>query len=136
MHFRFVCLLLAAVVLSGTGVFSQAPKDTPKDPPAKGQLPAYWKQLGLSKDQTQEVYTIQAKYRADIDKLAEQIKELREKERKELDKILTDAQKARLREIVATKAGVGEEKKDKDKSDSKDKDKADKAEKTDAKTKG
>jgi hypothetical protein len=113
-HLRFFALMLAIVVLSGPGVFSQEKKD-PKEP-VKGMLPTYWKQLGLSKDQTQEVYTIQAKYKADIAKLKDQIEELEAKQRKDLEKVLTEAQRTKLREIIAEKAGLSPETK-KDKSD-------------------
>jgi hypothetical protein len=124
-HLRFFALMLAIVVLSGPGVFSQEKKDKDTKDTAKGMLPTYWKQLGLSKDQTQEVYTIQAKYKAEIAKLRAELDELEGKQKKELEKVLTDAQKTKLREIIASKAGLSPDEK-KDKSDKSDKSKSDK----------
>jgi len=91
--------------------------------PTKGArgLPPNWGKLGLSDEQKQQVYTIQLEYRTKIDALQQQIREQQKKERSELNKVLTDAQKARLKEIITSKAAgdVGEDKikgnKDKDK---------------------
>ncbi len=85
------------------------------DPKAKGQgkLPANWAKLGLSDDQKRQVYTIQAEYKSKIDDLQSQIDQLRRKERSEINRVLTDAQRARLREIIAEKAGAGDDSKKK-----------------------
>jgi dsDNA-binding SOS-regulon protein len=78
---------------------------------SKGMLPANWNKLGLTDDQKAKVYDIQAKYRGKIDDLKKQIADLQEKEQKEALGVLTDAQKTRLKEILANKAGVGVDKK-------------------------
>jgi hypothetical protein len=79
------------------------------DPPKPGrQLPANWSKLGLSDKQKAEIYAIEADYRVKIDDLQKQIAELRKKEKTALDAVLTDAQKARLKEILLDKAGVGD----------------------------
>jgi hypothetical protein len=80
-------------------------------------LPANWKKLGLSDDQVQSVYKVQASYKARIDVLAAQIQTLRKEERAELEKILTPAQKDRLKEIVTgeTKTPAKDKAPDKDK---------------------
>jgi len=77
---------------------------------AKGTLPANWNKLGLTDEQKSKVYDIQAKYRGKIDDLKKQIADLQEKEQKEALGVLTEAQKTRLKEILANKAGVGGDK--------------------------
>jgi len=66
----------------------------------KGTLPRDWKKLGLTEDQVQNVYKIQAKYVSQIDQLKAKIKELQKDEKADLEKILTPAQKDRLRELA------------------------------------
>jgi hypothetical protein len=67
--------------------------------------------LGLSEEQKQKVYTTRADYRAKIGALEQQIDKLKAQEQAELLKILTDAQKARLREILVGKVPPEPEKK-------------------------
>jgi hypothetical protein len=93
---------LAAAVLCGGWLLGDDKKEPDKkepDPKLKGQLPAGWKQLGLSAEQTQQIYKAQAAYKAKIDALKQQIEDLRAEEKAELEKILTKAQRDRLREI-------------------------------------
>jgi len=77
-----------------------------KEPAAKmrGQLPQNWGKLGLSEEQKQKVYTVQNEYKAKIDALRRQVTELQTQERKDMENVLTDAQKTRLRELAASKA--------------------------------
>ena len=75
---------------------------------AKGQLPTYWGQLGLTDAQKQSIYKVNGKYNEDIDKLEAQIKELKAKMSEERTKILTVEQKKRLEEIIKTKAGTSD----------------------------
>lgn len=75
------------------------PGDDKKEPAAKGTLPANWKKLGLTDDQVKKVYKIQTDYRTKLESLTDQIKELKKKETVDLEAVLTDAQKARLREL-------------------------------------
>lgn len=107
----FVALAFA-LMLSG-GLLGQ----DKKEPPAKGQLPAQWKKLGLSEDQVKKVYSIQTDYRGKIAELEDKIKDLKKQERSDLEKVLTDTQKTRLKEILLEKA-PGESKEEK-KTDSK-----------------
>jgi negative regulator of sigma E activity len=72
-------------------------------PKLKGFLPFGWKQLGLSDAQKQAVYAKQAEYTTRLEKLEEQIKALRAERDQELVKLLTDAQRARLRELAEEK---------------------------------
>jgi hypothetical protein len=79
--------------------------DNPKEPAAKGTLPANWKKLGLTDDQVKKVYRIQTDYRGKIDELQEKINALKKQERTDMEKVLTDAQKARLKELRDSAAG-------------------------------
>lgn len=106
--------LTAVVLLAPVLTNAQPPKPgagKPGDPPppvTRGQLPTYWKQLGLTDEQKAQVYGVQGKYRAQIAALERQIKALRAEQRKDLEKILTDAQKTRLKEIISSRTpGAG-----------------------------
>ena len=109
-------LLSGLLILSG-GMTQDPKKDDPKkddpkkvdpkkdDPSvkAKGYLPANWKKLGLSEAQVQDVYKIQGKYNADIDKLEAKIAELKAARDKEVKTVLTPEQKKKLEEILIGK---------------------------------
>lgn len=90
-----------AVVLVGGMLLG----DDTKSSKGRGSLPASWGKLGLSDAQKKEIYSIQSDYRAKIEDLQKQIDDLKKKERAEMFKVLTDAQKARLKEIAAAKVG-------------------------------
>jgi Spy/CpxP family protein refolding chaperone len=106
--------VLTLAVLFGSSAWAQdaKPKDTPKttekseksEAKAKGQLPQNWKLLGLTDEQTQKVYKMQAKTNDEIDKLEAQIKDLKEKLMKDRLTILTAEQKKRLEDILKEKA--------------------------------
>ncbi|MBI3409760.1 MAG: hypothetical protein HY040_15575 [Planctomycetes bacterium] len=109
--------ILGVALLVSTGT-SGDKKDPAK---IKGQIPAGWKNLSLSKEQTTKIQGIDAKFKAKIRDLEDQIKDLKVQERSEMVKLLTVDQKDLLRKLA-----VGEdepkEKKDKaskDKSDDK-----------------
>jgi Spy/CpxP family protein refolding chaperone len=92
--------VLALVLLAGNWLAAADEKKA--DSPAvkaKGTLPANWKKLGLTDDQVQKVYRIESDYREKIGVLEAQIKKLKEEQRAEMESVLTDAQKARLKEI-------------------------------------
>lgn len=101
--FRAFGLGLVAVVAVGMLAGQEPPK-----PKASS-----WGQLGLSDDQKQKVYKIQAEYAdklAPLEKqqheLAKKIAALRAEERKEMEKVLTEEQKKRLKELAADKPPV------------------------------
>jgi Spy/CpxP family protein refolding chaperone len=103
-----------AVLASGWALAQEARKDPP--PRARGVLPQNWNRLGLTEEQKQKVYTIQAEYRSKIEALEAQIKELRGRERSELEKVLTEEQRKALAKIITEKVpGAGDLKKDEDK---------------------
>jgi hypothetical protein len=94
----FAILGMALLVGSGAG---QGP-----DKKAKGFLPPGWKDLDLSADQKEKAYKILADYKTKLNDLKEMEKKLRAEEKTELGKLLTDAQKDKLKSAV-----VGETKK-------------------------
>jgi hypothetical protein len=112
--------LLAAVALVGLLIAADDPKDPVK---VKGQLKPHWKELGLDKDQVQKIYAIQSEYGGKIAALQQQINDLKKKQELDEFAILTDAQKARLKEILAARADpVKKDDKKDDKKDSSPKD--------------
>jgi hypothetical protein len=107
-----------------------------KDPPPKlkGTLPTNWKKLGLNEDQVQDVYRVKAKFGAKIDQLMAEVAALKKEEKIELEKILTPAQKDRLKEILTGDTSAKDKDKAKD-SPPKDKDAAPKDKDTTSKDK-
>lgn len=106
----FLCVLVLTLLGGGWLAGQDEKKPTA---PVRGQLPANWRQLGLSKDQVRKIYTVQTEYRGKIADLQQQIAKLKTQERAELEKVLTPAQKERLREILAGKAPADGGKKEK-----------------------
>lgn len=98
--FRPVVVGLALVLIASAGINGQEKKDTK----VKGVLPANWGKLGLTDEQKQKVYKVQAEYADKIDDLEAKIKELKGKQRTEMEKVLSDEQKKRLKEILGGKA--------------------------------
>jgi Spy/CpxP family protein refolding chaperone len=110
-----LCLgLLVVLFMSGGFLVGDDKKPDDKDPKAKGTLPTNWKKLGLDDSQIQKIYKIETNYRTKIDVLKQQIEDLRAEEKVEMEKVLTDAQKARLKELK-----LGEKEEPKDKTDEK-----------------
>jgi TolA-binding protein len=112
---RLIPVLLVAALFGASGGFSQEKKEPPKDVKEsskekdskekeavkfKGSLPSRWGQIGLSEDQKQHVYKIQGQYRDEIDKLQAKIDDLKAQQKKEMEKVLTEEQKKRLRELL------------------------------------
>jgi septal ring factor EnvC (AmiA/AmiB activator) len=93
-------VLTACLIVAG---FSAAQDNQPARP-VRGNLPAYYKRLGLTDEQRQQVLATRAKFQGRIDDLTQQIRKLRREERREMEKVLTPAQKARLREIIGERA--------------------------------
>jgi Spy/CpxP family protein refolding chaperone len=102
---RSVRLIVGFVMLAGlmTPIVIAQGKDAPSGK-MRGTLPQNWGKLGLTDEQKQKIYEIQGKVRVKVDELKAKIKDLQDEERKDMEKILTDAQRARLREIIAGKA--------------------------------
>lgn len=69
----------------------------------RGRLPAYYGQVGLSGEQRDRIYGIQATYRTQIDELQKQIDSLKEKEVSEIVAVLTPEQKKKAAEARRSK---------------------------------
>ena len=97
---------MIVVVFAASGVLFGDDKETKSDAKVvkQGGLPANYAKLGLSDDQKKKMRDIRSDYNAKIADLEERIKELRKKERLAMEDVLTDTQKARLRELVLEKA--------------------------------
>ena len=106
---RSLCLVLGlAFCLTLTGSADDAKKDEPKKEIApKGQLPQGFGKLGLSDEQKAKVYAVQAKYKSKIAELKKQLDEAQKEEKTAIFDLLTDAQKARFKELALEKAGGG-----------------------------
>jgi hypothetical protein len=110
---RVLVCLLGVALLAGSLVAGDTPKPADvKDPAPKGQLPASWKKIGLTDEQVKQIYKIQGDYRPRIEELEQKIKDLRAEELTKEIAVLTDAQKARLKEIAEEKLPLDPPKKD------------------------
>jgi hypothetical protein len=90
--------------------------DDKKDPkPAKGTLPAHYKQLGLSDEQAGKIKAIHADFKDKIEDAKQQLAKLEAQQKAECLKVLTDAQKKKLAELAVGESG--DEKKDPKKDD-------------------
>src|SRR5262245_8356070 len=98
----FVFALVCSPWASGNPADDKS--DKAPDTKMRGQLPQNWSKLGLSDKQKQDVYKVQNEYMAKIDALRKQMDDLKTAEKKEMEKILTPAQKERLKEILTGKA--------------------------------
>lgn len=101
---RFL-IVAGALIVAGSPFVTGQEKGKGKEPPPKlkGQLPQNWAKLGLSEDQKQAVYATQAKYKKELEELRKKMEELKDKEKKELEDVLTKEQKAKLKDIIAGK---------------------------------
>ncbi len=87
-------------------------KKAPKK--AKGRVPAYFGQVGLSSEQKDKIYGIQGQYNEQIGALKKQINDLTSKRDAEVEAVLTDAQKKQLDELrAAAKKKAADRKKSK-----------------------
>ena len=102
--------LLAPVLVVGMFGSGLLMGDDKPDPiVVRASLSPYYKQLGLSPKQKNEIYKIRAKYTAEIQELEQKIKDLRKQEKKDYEKVLTAAQKARLQEILSGRKNADDE---------------------------
>ncbi len=83
--------------------------DKKPDEPAtklKGKLPAHFKKLGLSDQQTQQIFKIEASYADKVEALQKQLADLKKAEHQEVDNVLTDEQKTHLKELLTADVGT------------------------------
>ena len=108
--FALCCLMASGDATTPLSLIAQEtnPQQTTEEStPAKsrkkprGRVPNHYGKIGLTDDQKEEIYAIQAKYREQIDKLQEQINELQQEEASEVYLVLTDNQKESLKKILA-----------------------------------
>jgi hypothetical protein len=89
--------MLGMAFLVGTGASQDAKKDTKAK---TSYVPAGWKALGLSKDQTAEFAKIHNNYKSKIKDLEDKILEFKTQEKQEMVKLLTADQKDKLQKLV------------------------------------
>lgn len=65
----------------------------------KGTLPAHYGKLGLSDEQKQKVYKIQADYKGKIEKLEKELTSAKADQKKDVEAVLTAGQKVKLKEL-------------------------------------
>jgi hypothetical protein len=109
--------VVAVTLVAGSWLLGQDKKDSSSK--GKGSLPANFSKLGLTDEQKQKVYAVQGEFRSKMDDLKKEMRRLEKMQRAEMEKILTDAQKARLREILLEKAPAGATADKSDKADKK-----------------
>jgi len=89
-----LAVLLLVLFVFATGLIAQPPDKI------KGQLPPNWGKLGLSDEQRQKVYRIQADYRKKIEALEQEIEKLKKKQLEEMTGVLSPDQRKKLAEII------------------------------------
>jgi hypothetical protein len=90
-----------------------APPKAAKKP--RGRLPAYYAQIGLSTEQRDEIYAVQATYRKPIEDLHKQIEALQKKQDAEVVAVLKPEQKEKLDELLAAAKKRAEERRNRSK---------------------
>jgi myo-inositol-1-phosphate synthase len=106
---RFAVSVLVIGLLT-SGFLLGEDKKTEKEPIiVTVKLPTGYSKLGLSAKQKKTLLKIRGEYAAKIEELKNQIKELQEKEKADLENVLSDAQKSRLRELSPSGASKGGE---------------------------
>ena len=99
------CLLFTGMILlTSNGLYSQDKKDD-SAPKGKVAIPSGWGKLDLTADQKASIHKVQLKYKEDIAKLKDQIKDLEAQEKQEMVKLLTPEQKKKLTELATGDKG-------------------------------
>jgi Spy/CpxP family protein refolding chaperone len=102
-----LAVVMVAVALLGAAAFQEKDKDKGKKDdktPAKlkGTLPMHYKQVGLSADQVQKIYKIQADYKDKLEDLKKKMDQLKSDQKDAMEKVLTPDQ---LKKLKALRAG-------------------------------
>lgn len=66
---------------------------------ARGRLPNYYRQAGVTDAQREQIYAIQAKYQEQIEAIEQQLREVVEKRDKEVQAVLTPEQLATVKRL-------------------------------------
>ena len=69
--------------------------------PQRGRLPNNYGQIGLTPEQIEKIYAIQAGHRVQLQDLQKQLDELKAKQRDEIDAVLTADQRKQLAELTS-----------------------------------
>ena len=77
----------------------QQPGESQTAEKPRGRLPNHFGKLGISEEQRTRIYSIQADYDVRIDELLSQIEELVANRDSDINAVLTEGQRARLREL-------------------------------------
>ena len=72
---------------------------TKKRRKARGRVPNYYGQIGLSPEQRKKIYAVQKQYRSQFQDLFKQLRALRAKQQAEIDAVLTPEQIAKLKAL-------------------------------------
>lgn len=81
---------------------SAADREEPKK--LRGRLPRNYGKLGVSQEQRRTIYSIQEKYRSQIEDLEKQLAALESQRDRDIAAVLTEGQKVRLKELEAASA--------------------------------
>jgi TolA-binding protein len=121
--------ILGLALIVGGGASQDAKKDKDDKGKIKGQLPPGFKDLELSKEQVNKIYTLQTEYKKKINELQTKINELKKMENQEVFKVLTDDQRDKYLKAkgIDTKDKGVKDKGEKDKKDDAKKDDKDKS---------
>jgi hypothetical protein len=87
------------VLVAGLLAATPAPGDEPLPPGFQPTILPGWKKLGLEQKQLDQMRRVQARYDPRIKALEKELRKLRQEEAAELEKVLTPAQRDKLREI-------------------------------------
>ena len=90
---------------------AKADKKAPKK--ARGRVPAYFAQVGLSGEKKEKIYSVQGEYNGKIGDLKKQIAELTSKRDAEVEAVLTETQKKQLDDLRAAGKKKAEDRKKK-----------------------
>jgi len=101
LRLRGLFVFFALVCLLGGGLLHG--QDSITAAKLKGYLPPNYGKLGLSDEQKQKVYKIQGDYNQKTADLEKQLKALKEQEKSDLLKVLSEGQKAKLKELLIGK---------------------------------
>jgi hypothetical protein len=66
-------------------------------------LPPHWSKLGMTAGQKEKAVAVRLKYQRQVEDLRQKIRLLEKKERQELADLLTDGQRAKLKELTEGK---------------------------------
>ena len=114
-YVRCAILVLSIALLAVASTSGQDKKADKDEPAAKVKLPPYWGKLGLSDEQKEKYYKVHAAYKSKIDDLEKKLKEMKAEQKEEENKVLTEQQRAKYRELVLGEKLPEKDKKDKDK---------------------